>query len=228
MKFIKCTRMVKKDLFGYNIRKTMTHIPKNIMAVPWGGTRPLPTPREILRRVLFPFALFSVVLLSLLVLSWYLLLPRFTRIDLHGVPQDPTRLQTYVKDIQDQTKKMEAKRMALILPLADSPYGALVREKIGQPSLLALYEKMKNVARTFLPEQPQAVHLQTIRLERGVVELTGDVRNVGLQSMAVLAQFVEALRAMPGVERVDFPTFTRERDERIGFHSPFTVRIHLT
>ncbi|MDD5041393.1 MAG: hypothetical protein PHX87_02290 [Candidatus Peribacteraceae bacterium] len=188
----------------------------------------MPGPREVLRRVLFPFALFSVVLLALLLLSWYLLLPRFTRVELHGVPQDPSTLQTYVQDLQDQTKKMEEKRLALILPLEGSPYGILVQEKMSQPSLLAFHEQLKNVARTFLPEQSQAVFIQSISFERDAVILTGDVRNVGLQSMAVLAQFVSAVRAMPGIGRVDFPSFTRERDESIGFHSPFTLRIHFS
>ncbi|MFH0851905.1 MAG: hypothetical protein V1876_04120, partial [Candidatus Peregrinibacteria bacterium] len=162
----------------------------------------VPGPREVLRRVLFPFALFGIVLLSLLVLSWYLLLPQFTRVELHGVPQDPSRLQTYVEGVQAETKKMEEKRLALILPLDHSPYGVLVQEKMSQPSLLSFHEQMKNVARTFLPEQSQAVEVQSISYERGIVEVTGDVRNVGLQSMAVLAKYVEAVRAMPGVERV--------------------------
>jgi len=203
----------------------MTNIPAAIT----GKLRAeMPGPREVLRRVLFPFALFSVVLLMLFVLSWYLLLPRFTRVELHGVPQDPTRLQTYVEGVQAETKKMEEKRLALILPLDHSPYGVLVQEKMSQPSLLSFHEQLKNVARTFLPEQSQAVMLQSISWERDTVVVTGDVRNVGLQSMAVLAQFVSAVRVMPGIERVDFPSFTRERDETIGFHSPFTIRIHFS
>jgi len=185
-------------------------------------------PREVLRRVLFPFALFSIVLLALLVLSWYLLLPRFTRVELHGVPQNPARLQTYVEEVQTETKKMEEKRLALILPLDHSPYGDLVQEKMSQPSLPVFYGQLKNVAATFLPEQSQAVVLESISLEQNVVELKGDVRNVGLQSMAVVAQFVEAVRTMPQVKRVDFPPFTRERDEHIGFHSPFVIHIHFS
>ncbi|MDD5102904.1 MAG: hypothetical protein PHX93_00725 [Candidatus Peribacteraceae bacterium] len=203
----------------------MTNIPAAII----GKVKAeVPGPREVLRRVLFPFALFGIVLLSLLVLSWYLLLPRFTRVELHGVSQDSARLQTYVQGIQDETKTMEDKRLALILPLDQSPYGILVQEKMSQPSLLSFHEQLKNVASTFLPEQSQAVVIASISYEREVVILTGDVRNVGLQSMAVLAQFVSAIRAMPGVERVDFPSFTRERDEHIGFHSPFTIRIHFS
>ncbi|MDO8468724.1 MAG: hypothetical protein Q7S29_03120 [Candidatus Peribacter sp.] len=203
----------------------MTNIPAAIT----GKLRiEMPGPREVLRRVLFPFALFSVVLLLLLVLSWYLLLPRFIRVELHGVPQDPSALQAYVQGVQDETKKMEEKRTALILPLDHSPYGVLVQEKMSQPSLLAFHEQLQNVARTFLPEQPQAVLLLSISYERDSVVLTGDVRNVGLQSMAVVAKYVEAVRAMPGIERVDFPSFTRERDEKIGFHSPFTIRIHFS
>ncbi|MFH1443822.1 MAG: hypothetical protein ABIG34_00330 [Candidatus Peregrinibacteria bacterium] len=206
----------------------MTHIFEALTVKTWQGPASAPSLKEILRRVLFPFALFAVVLLSLLVLSWYLLLPRFTRVELHGASQELSHLQTYVQEIQAETQKLEDRRLALILPLDDSPYGHLVQKKMSQPSLLSFYEKLQNVARTFLPEQSQSVVLQSIRWEHEVIELTGDVRNVGLQSMAVLAQFVESVRAMPGVERVDFPSFTRERDEVIGFHSPFVIRIHFS
>ncbi|OIO55779.1 hypothetical protein AUJ46_00595 [Candidatus Peregrinibacteria bacterium CG1_02_54_53] len=206
----------------------MTNISDAMTAKTWQKLTPAPSLREILRRVLFPFALFGVVLLSLLVLSWYLLLPRFTRVDLHGTSRELSHLQTYVQDIGEQSQKLEDRRLALILPLDGSPYGRLVQAKMSQPSLLMFYEKLQNVAQTFLPEQSQSVVLKVIRWEHDVIELTGDVRNVGLQSMAVLAQFVEAVRAMPDVERVDFPSFTRERDGNIGFHSPFTIRIYLS
>lgn len=182
---------------------------------------------EILRRVLLPFALFAVVLLSLLLLSWFLLLPRFTRVELHGTPQDPSRLQSYSEEVETAIRSREERRLALILPLSDSPYGELVSVKVDASDLFAFFEQIKNVSQSFLPEKKQVVILQTIALKDHVVELTGDVRNVGLQSMAVLAQFVEALRAMPDVERVDYPAFQREQDSAIGFHSPFTIRIHL-
>lgn len=187
-----------------------------------------PAPREVLRRVLFPFALFSFVLLALLVLSWFLLLPRFTRVDVHGAPQDPLALQRSIEEMDAKMKALEQKRLALILPLSDTTFGVLVKEKIEQPDLLIFIDHLKNVAKTFLPEQPQAVHFAAFRAERDVIVVTGDVRNVGLQSMAVLAQFVEAVRAMPGIGRVDFPPFSRERSEDVGFHSPFTLRIHLS
>lgn len=205
----------------------MTHIPDVIAAKAWGSPEPMPRPQDLLRRALFSFALFSTVLFLLLLLSWYLLLPAFTRIELHGVPQDPSRLQTYVQEVKAETRKMEERRTALLLPMDDSPYGALVQEKMSQQSVPSFFEQLKNVARTFLPEQPQAILLQSVSLEGGIMELTGDARNVGLQSMAVLAQFVEAVRAIPGVKRVDFPSFTRERDADIGFHSPFVIRIHF-
>lgn len=184
--------------------------------------------QEMLRRVLFPFALFGIVLLTLLLLSWKLLIPAFTRVELKGSPQDPAALETTVRDMREKLTRIEGKRLALILPLDDSPYGGLVREKIDQPSFIALFTQLKTVARTFLPEQSQAVILSSL-IWKGdrVVTLTGDVRNVGLQSMAVLAQFVEAVKGMPGIERVDFPSFKREQDPVAGFHSPFTFSIHL-
>jgi hypothetical protein len=176
---------------------------------------------------MLPFALFGIVLLLLLLLSWFLLLPRFTRIELHGTPQDLNRLQAYSREVQTELQRVENKRLALILPLSESPYGLLVREKMRQPHLLELYEQLQNIAKSFLPEQPRAVILEAIRFKGGMVELQGDVRNVGLMSMAVLAEFTDAVKAMPGVERVDFPTFTREKDPAVGFHSPFVLRFSL-
>lgn len=193
--------------------------------------------KEVLRRVLFPFALFGIVLLTLLLLSWKLLIPAFTRVEFKGSPQDPATLETTVRDMREKLTRIEGKRLALILPLDDSPYGGFVREKIDQPSFFTLFTQLKMVARTFLPGQPQAVILSSLTwkgdraaaasLAPRVVTLTGDVRNVGLQSMAVLAQFVEAVKGMPGIERVDFPPFQREQDPVIGFHSPFVFSVHL-
>jgi len=191
------------------------------------STQTTPGLNEILRRVLVPLALFAVVLLSLLLLSWFLLLPRFTRVELHGASQDPERLQAYSQEVETAIHTSEERRLALILPLADSPFGVLVDAKMSTPDFDAFFQKIKNVSGSFLPGKKQVVIIQSIALEDQVVELTGDVRNVGLQSMAVLAQFVDALRAMPGVDRVDYPSFIREQNSTIGFHSPFTLRIHF-
>jgi len=190
-------------------------------------TQTIPGLSEILRRILLPLTIFAVVLLSLLLLSWLLLLPKFTRVELHGVAQDFGRLQAYSQEVATSIRSSEERRLALILPLADSPYGELVAKKMSTPDLFAFFQQIKNVSQSFLPEKRQVVILQTIVLKGQVVELTGDVRNVGLQSMAVLAQFVDALRAMPDVANVDYPSFIREQDSAIGFHSPFTLRIHL-
>lgn len=186
-----------------------------------------PGPGEILRRILVPLAIFAGVLLSLLLLSWFALLPRFTRVDLHGTLQGAEELRAYVRQMEDDIRHQEDRRLELILPLDSSPFGELVQEKTASPHLLDFAERVRNVARTFLPGQAQAVLLTSFAQERQTVELAGDVRNVGFQSMAVLAKFVEALRSMPGVARVDFPPFTRQRDADIGYHSPFTIRIHL-
>ena len=191
------------------------------------GGQGIPGLTAILRRVLAPLALFAVVLLSLLLLSWMLLLPRFTRVELHGASQDPAQLQAYVQGVEAAIRSTEARRLALILPLEDSPYGVLVREKMWAPDLLAFFTQLQNVTQSFLPGQARAVVLQSISIKGQTIELTGDVRNVGLQSMAVLAQFVEALRVMPGVGRVDYPPFQRVQDSAIGFHSPFTLRLRL-
>lgn len=192
-------------------------------------TRNVPSLGEILRRIAMPFALFSIVLFVLLLLSWFLLLPRFTRVQLHGTSRRPGELQDYVASIQHETRVLEEKRLSLILPLDATSYGALVQEKMALPSLASVQGILLNVAANVLPARRDAVVVQTLHLtgSGGIVEVSGDVRNVGLQSMAVLARFVEAAERFSFVARIDRPVFTRERNTTIGFHSPFHFRLHL-
>jgi hypothetical protein len=202
----------------------MTHTAASLT----GHRRAIPGVGEILRRVAGPFAIFAFVLLSLLLLSWVLLLPRYTRVELHGMLLRPAEVLSMVDEVREGLAKMEEKRQSLILPLDASPYGSLVREKVEGPSLLTFQETIRNIARTVVPEQEYAVWIEVVRMKSdGTAEIRGDIRNVGLQSMAVLAQFARMVGNLPSVTQADLPTFTREHDPQIGFHSPFSFSVTL-
>jgi len=185
--------------------------------------------REILRRAALPFAVFGFVLFMLLALSWFLLLPKFTRVELHGMLQSSSDLQAYVQDVKREIAKVEGKRDALILPLEDSSYGALAQAKAGGVSPADMHAAITGTARSVVPEQSDAVSLTSVRFDgsANAIEIQGDVRNVGLRSMTVLASLVDAFGALPFVAHAEHPSFTREKDDLIGYHSPFQLRLIL-
>ncbi|MDD4627876.1 MAG: hypothetical protein PHE68_00580 [Candidatus Peribacteraceae bacterium] len=189
----------------------------------------VPSFREILRRAALPFAVFGIVLLLLLVLSWVLLLPRFTRVELHGMLQNADDLQAYVQEVKTEIGKVERKRDALILPLDGSSYGALAQTKVEMQSLPAMHAAITGTARSVVPEQSDAIALTSVRYDDSSrsIEVGGDVRNVGLRSMTVLAELVDAFGALPFVAHAEHPSFTREKDPDIGYHSPFQFRLML-
>ncbi|MEI8230115.1 MAG: hypothetical protein WCG83_03170 [Candidatus Peregrinibacteria bacterium] len=198
------------------------------------NTQPLPTfapPHltfaEILRRAAVPFALFAFVLLGLLMLSWLLLLPRFTSIEIKGSLLSPEQAVTAVTQMKEDLKIAEAKREALLLPMDDSVYGGLVRGKIEQTPLPDILSVLRNVAKSTGMEQPNAIMISTMTMNDGVLTISGDVRNVGLKSMTVLAQFAAAVAKLPFTASMQQPTYSRERDPVIGEHSPFSFRISL-
>ena len=188
-----------------------------------------PSIREIIRRAAGPFVLFIVVLAFLLLLSWVLVLPRFTFVSVRGELLSSRDLTAHVRSVQEELAQSEARRNELILPLDQTSYTALMQEKIDAVSIRQLRAAVLGTAESLVPEQRQAVILQAIVFSpmEKTVEISGDVRNVGLRSMTVLAQFVDAVASLPSVASVQRPVFTREKDEDVGFHSPFTFHITL-
>ncbi|MDD5623539.1 MAG: hypothetical protein PHI23_02415 [Candidatus Peribacteraceae bacterium] len=192
-------------------------------------TSPLPSAGEILRRVALPFALFCVVLLSFLLLSWFLLFPRIARVDLHGSLVGAGDLRAREQELAAKVALLEEQREEYLSPLDDTAFGRLKVLKAEQPSFLEVRASVLEAAQGAVPEQEDAVAIGSIRyLEGGRrLSITGDVRNVGFQSMTILAQFVETLGHLPGVVSVDPPAFTRESDPVIGPYSPFSLTLTL-
>ncbi|MBI3331589.1 hypothetical protein HYZ99_01370 [Candidatus Peregrinibacteria bacterium] len=182
---------------------------------------------EILRRAAVPFALFSGVLAGLLTLSWFLLLPIFTRIEVSGAQRDVAALLQYRAELQAQLVAAEESRAATLIPERDASYEDLKRLKRERPSLLRLRDQFLSVAAGIV-EQHDAVHIRALHLrEDGTLEMSGDVRFVGPRSMTVLAEFIEEIADIPAVAAVSLPRYVREEDLRVGPHSPFTVTITL-
>lgn len=190
---------------------------------------PHPKFADILRSAAGPLALFSAVLAFLLFLSWLLVLPRFTQVTVRGKLLSPAALAVHVRSVREELAAAQSKRDALILPLDQTSYAAFMQEKIDAVSPGQVRAAILGIAQSLVPEQRQAVLLTSFVFtpQEKTLQLSGDVRHVGLRSMTVLAQFVDAVSALPSVAGVQRPVFTREQDAEIGFHSPFTFRVTL-
>lgn len=181
-----------------------------------------------LQRAALPFLIFCAVLAGMLLLSALILLPRLTRVEVGGVERNLTGLAQYAAELKSGIAESETKRSLALLPINDPVYRALRAEKQSQPSFLALrnviFQKAKEAA-----SEPGAVAIQSLvyNEETRTIQMSGDVHSVGVRSMTVLAQYVEALRMIPGVSSLDAPRFVREEDPRIGPHSPFSLTLHL-
>ena len=172
--------------------------------------------------------LFAGVLFCMLLLSRFFLLPRFTQVDIAGASYEARDLPVLRASLSDAVQQLEEQRDALLFPVQYPQYRHLVQRKHAQADAAVLYDRIDAVAGQFRQEGMDAVFFSSLRLDPAlrVLTLEGDVRNVGMRSMTVLAQFLEALRSLPFVSSVDSPRFVRLQDDSIGSYSPFTI--HLT
>lgn len=188
---------------------------------------PAPQPlQDILRRTALPLLLFAGVLFSLLLLSYSMLLPRFTRLHkADGTALSPRAIAQYEKTLAADLTRSEEERVRLVLPVNDESYNAL-KEKKRDLSLMDMEsELLKTAAR--LGETNDTVVLNKLSIDGDVVVADGDVRNVGTRSMTVLAAYVEQLDALPFVADLERPAFLREQLPDGSYRSPFTIRFRL-
>jgi len=190
---------------------------------------PSPTFRQIAERLALPFALFTGVLLGLLVLSWFLLLPGFTRVDIAGTVRTIGEVRTYEQELKTDMRTTESTRDLLINPLKGSAYELLREEKRRAYAFDELRSAVEQVVASVSSDYPDSIHLSHVVLDTESQELlvSGDVRNVGPRSMTLLAQFADALGKISLVSEVKTPRFIREEDPVIGMHSPFTLSLRL-
>lgn len=182
----------------------------------------------VLRESAMPFFLFSAVLFGLFILSWLLLLPHFTRIEIAGSLHTIDSLRIRREELQQKTEVAEQKRSEHVLAVRDETFLALRSEKHHTASFQTLRTLLLRVADESA-EQPDAVHLSGMTYNRGegIVQIRGDVRFVGPRSMTILAQFIERLQEQSLFAAVTMPRFVREDDPKIGPRSPFAITVTL-
>ena len=187
----------------------------------WKPPAPVPI-RRIVERTALPLLLFSTVLTGLLLLSYFLLLPRFAEIEVGGERRNVSELKSYRSALLAEIATAEKERSALVLPTRPAIFKTLLAERRAVPSLVTVRNLVATEAAATV-EQKDAVHLSAISIDAPgkSVELSGDVRFVGPSSMTVLAQFTDRLTHLSVFSSVAQPDYVREEDPVIGFHSPF-------
>lgn len=182
----------------------------------------------VLGRMALPFLLFTAVLFGLLALSWLLLLPQVTSFPVGGSLLPASALQQREKELLADIAAVEAKRDALVFPVADAVYTVLTEQKraVIQPDALL---KTLTVTGQEAAEKEGVVRIDRVAIDTvsRKVTLAGDVHNTGPSSMTVLARFVEMVEALPFVSDLQAPSFIRE-GEGGHIHSPFTFVFTLT
>ncbi|MBU2213161.1 hypothetical protein KJ996_00810 [Patescibacteria group bacterium] len=188
-----------------------------------------PTMGHIFKRVALPFLLFSAVLFGFLTLSWYLLLPKLTTIEVAGQQRNAMQLKKYVVDLQANVLEMEDVRRELVTPLRSGLYGAAKEFKSSVNDPLSLRSQIFEIAADLVSGQNDVIDINILRYNqsKGTLHLEGAVQNVGPRSMTILAQFVEALKELEWVSDVNLPRFTRELDREKGYFSPFVFQLKL-
>jgi|CXWL01.1.fsa_nt_gi hypothetical protein len=183
---------------------------------------------KILERIALPLLLFTAVLFTLLFISWFNILPRFTHFQISDVILSPVEMSAYAKQMKAQLSDLEETRDHLVLPVIDPAYDELKKQKRAQKRLLEIRAQLLDVA-VRVPDAKDAVKISRISFDavQGVVAFSGDVSNVGPRSMTVLAQFVEEIEKLSIVDRLERPSFTRVQDDGDSFHSPFFMTFTL-
>lgn len=182
-----------------------------------------------LRMCVVPLLLFLSVFFGLLLLSYILLLPRFTSFHTQGgVALSPRAMAEYHKTLAANLSTAEDERIRLVMPIQDSGYDALKDQKTVGMLLGDLPSALRAITAR-IGESNDVLFIESLTLDAttGNVKLTGDMRNVGPRSMTVLASFIEELEQMPGLADFERPPFARTQDADGNFHSPFTLDFTL-
>lgn len=217
--------LVEKANLCYTTEKSMNPINAPARASTADSARSI---SEALKRLAIPMALFTVSLVGMLGISSFTILPALTTVEVSGNKNTMDELSRYAAKLEADIATFEAGRTATLEPLHDSPYSALIQRKLLAPKLRSFLDSLAQVIARVEPTEGVVV-IEHLRFEpaNNVAVLRGDVRNVGPQSMTVLAQLIESLRDTPSVASVTTPQFTRKQDAELGSHSPFTVNITL-
>src|SRR3989344_7482842 len=184
--------------------------------------------REVFRRMAVPFFLFFLVLTTLLFLSWIFLLPILTRTEVHGESKNIRDLITYRKELQSDVSRVRRNRNQLVLPGQDPLYNVLKQEKHKKVSFSSLRREILRTALSHSSVVKDAVRISFIQYDaaRDMLTLEGSVF-AGASSTTVLAEFIDALQALPWIYVIEQPDFLRQKNEHGEIFSPFSLDISL-
>ncbi len=183
---------------------------------------------SLISRLGLPLFLFGTSLFALLLLSFTIVLPHFTRFDLNGEALSASAVSDYRDQLQSQIKDAVEKRDDFLLPSHDAAYDQLRTRRTTAPDPVSIRTQIISVA-SAAAAQKDAVVFSVMRIDaqKGTVHLEGAVRNCGPRSMTVLAQVVEALRTASFIESLTPPLFERKEEAPGVFHSPFSFDLAL-
>jgi hypothetical protein len=189
---------------------------------------PSPTVGTLLRQVGVSFFLFAFILTALLALSALLLLPALTQVSVGGRERSGAEVHSSTAQLLGDITRTQAQRDESVLPLSDPEYQSLKSQRQAVPSFVPLYEGVLHCAVALVPVK-DAIVVQSVTLDAPsrTLSVIGDIRNVGPQSMTVLARFVSELGRLPFVSSVSQPLFQRLDDPVLGMHSPYSLTLTL-
>lgn len=184
---------------------------------------------QIFRRSSLQFFLFSAALMGLLMLSRYVLLPPLTQVEVSGSLMGLQELQVHKQGVEKDIIALEKKRNSFLSPQQSDIYRTLQKRKLARMRVQDIRKDIGRIAKTLVPDQEDVILLLGMEYDgRGdVVEIWGEVRNVGTRSMTVLAQFVESLRDLRLVKDIDASRYTRREDQDGSYYSPFDIYLLL-
>jgi len=183
---------------------------------------------KVVRRIAVSTFLFSTVFTGTLLISELFVLPRLTRVEIEGSSKSVSDVRQYHTELTADLLKLEQERNFYVLPLQNELFSELKEVKYGQKDYVVQKEMIEQAADGFFMEGKKVVFIYSMQFdsEGSVLEVRGDVRNVGPRSMTILAQFTESVRSLPFVSSVQNPKFSRGHSEELGTYSPFVLRIH--
>lgn len=186
-----------------------------------------PDVATILWRFAWPFFLFSAVLAILLTISWTVLLPRYTRVEVGGAARSERDIVGYKQQLTAQIASQEEERREMVLSIDDPHYEALKEKRRQYRGLDSFRTELTALAKT-ITGKDDVIHWKAFDEDSaGTLNVRGDIRNVGTRSMTVLAEFASKLSELPFVTSHTTPAFAREESPGIGPHSPFEITLTL-
>lgn len=184
---------------------------------------------DCVKRIAFPFFLFAAMLTVLLTLSWFLLVPELTTVEIGGMPRDIADLKNYKADLMRKVHTLEDRRGSFLQPVHNNLYQRIKALKIQRSGFQTLRTELTSIAKELVPDRSDVVFFSILSFdaEAGTAEVRGDIRNVGPRSMTVLARFVEEVGRIAMVADVQSSRFMRLEHPERGFYSPFTLKLSL-